>query len=244
MDWTRAFLTALAHGTYLNSSVAEFRDSERHLPFEQEVAYPCGMSRGDLWSVAVTLIVTGIGYFVGGPKAAYGCLIVGFAIALILHFTRGHEANGPQLSLEYSAQHAQQHMTYTGLFVHDCGDKSAFNVTLTCEPVGRVRLRFDDMPIQKIDPDNPRPVRLSMEQLGANGVWCSQGGTIGMQIEMLFDRMDGEYGPPLRIPVTIKYFAYGKKRERTSHWFILRDNEMFSEKRIWCAMAQAAGSAS
>lgn len=52
------------------------------------------MSRGDGWSVAATLIATGIGYFVGGPKAAWGCLIVGLLIALILHFTRPRKELG------------------------------------------------------------------------------------------------------------------------------------------------------
>jgi hypothetical protein len=46
------------------------------------------MSRGDAWSLAITLIATGIGYFVGGPIAAWVCLIAGLVIALILHFTR------------------------------------------------------------------------------------------------------------------------------------------------------------
>jgi hypothetical protein len=46
------------------------------------------MSRADWWSVAATLLATGVGYFVGGEKAAYGCLIAGAIIALVLHFTR------------------------------------------------------------------------------------------------------------------------------------------------------------
>ena len=46
------------------------------------------MSRGDAWSVAVTFLITGVGYFVGGPLAASVCLVVGIAMALILHFTR------------------------------------------------------------------------------------------------------------------------------------------------------------
>lgn len=53
------------------------------------------MSREDWWSVAATLIVSGIGYFVGGEKTAYGCLIVGFIIAIILHLTRSKKEKNP-----------------------------------------------------------------------------------------------------------------------------------------------------
>lgn len=49
------------------------------------------MSRGDGWSVAVTLIVTGAAYFAGGKNAAYACLGIGLFIAAILHFTRPYK---------------------------------------------------------------------------------------------------------------------------------------------------------
>jgi len=45
------------------------------------------MSRGDWWSVSATLVAGGIAYFIGGAKAAIGCIVVGLAIAVILHFT-------------------------------------------------------------------------------------------------------------------------------------------------------------
>jgi len=205
------------------------------------------MSRGDWWTVAVTLVLAGASYFIGGAKIAVAALVVGFGIGLYLHLTRGTQetrASGPQPSLEYSAQQAQQHMTHSGLFVRNCGDKSAFKTTLICDPVGKLRLRFDDMPIQRIEPDSSHPIRVYMEQLGTNGIWCSQGGTLGMQIEMCFERMDDTGDQRQRIPVTIKCFDYEGKKEHTTRWFILRDGEMFADKRIWCEMAQAAGSAS
>lgn len=54
------------------------------------------MSRGDAWSVAVTLAATGIGYFVSGPKTAWGCLILGVLIALFLHFSAAHKDAGAE----------------------------------------------------------------------------------------------------------------------------------------------------
>ena len=46
------------------------------------------MSRGDAWSVAVTLIVTGGVYFVRGKTAAGITLGLGLLIAIVLHMTR------------------------------------------------------------------------------------------------------------------------------------------------------------
>jgi hypothetical protein len=42
------------------------------------------MSRSDGWSIAATLIVAGIAYFIGGQRSAYGCIALGFVIALYL----------------------------------------------------------------------------------------------------------------------------------------------------------------
>lgn len=52
------------------------------------------MSRGDAWSVAVTLIATGGAYFIGGKTAALVCLIVGSVIAVVLHFTKPSRKEG------------------------------------------------------------------------------------------------------------------------------------------------------
>jgi hypothetical protein len=56
------------------------------------------MSSGVWGGVAATLIgtgvVTGIGYFVVGPKAAASCLIVGLIIAIVLRLRR-HKASSP-----------------------------------------------------------------------------------------------------------------------------------------------------
>jgi hypothetical protein len=60
------------------------------------------MSRSDFWSIAATLIVTGVGYFVGGPKTAYGCIGLGVFIILYLIFT--HKKNKLAVSTTASAQ--------------------------------------------------------------------------------------------------------------------------------------------
>jgi hypothetical protein len=51
------------------------------------------MSRSDFWSIAATLIVAGVAYFVGGQKTAYGCIGLGVLIALYLLAT--HKKNEP-----------------------------------------------------------------------------------------------------------------------------------------------------
>ncbi len=45
------------------------------------------MSRSDFWPVAITLIVAGVSYFVGGQKSAYACIAVGAVIVLALLLT-------------------------------------------------------------------------------------------------------------------------------------------------------------
>jgi hypothetical protein len=51
------------------------------------------MSRSDFWPVAVTLIVAGVSYFVGGEKSAYVCIALGVGIVLYLLFT--HKKSEP-----------------------------------------------------------------------------------------------------------------------------------------------------
>jgi hypothetical protein len=51
------------------------------------------MSRSDFWSIAATLIVAGVAYFVGGQKTAYGCIGLGVLIALYLLST--HKRSEP-----------------------------------------------------------------------------------------------------------------------------------------------------
>ena len=50
------------------------------------------MSREDAWSVAVTLVISGIVYFAGSRNAALGCLALGFIIVVILNLTRKNKA--------------------------------------------------------------------------------------------------------------------------------------------------------
>jgi hypothetical protein len=51
------------------------------------------MSRGDAWSVSASLMAAALGYWVGGPTAAWICLIAGLIIAVFLHFTRPKKEN-------------------------------------------------------------------------------------------------------------------------------------------------------
>jgi hypothetical protein len=51
------------------------------------------MSRSDFWSIAATLIVAGVAYFVGGQKTAYGCIALGVLIVLCLLLT--HKKSEP-----------------------------------------------------------------------------------------------------------------------------------------------------
>lgn len=46
------------------------------------------MTRGDWVGAFVTLVATGIGYFVSGPRTAAVCILVGTLGASVLHFTR------------------------------------------------------------------------------------------------------------------------------------------------------------
>jgi hypothetical protein len=49
------------------------------------------VSRADWISTAGTLIATGIGWFIGGAKAAIACLVAGVLIVIILRFKRSQE---------------------------------------------------------------------------------------------------------------------------------------------------------
>ncbi len=51
------------------------------------------MKNTDWISAFVTLIATGIGYFISGPKAAAACIIIGTLGALILHFASKGKAD-------------------------------------------------------------------------------------------------------------------------------------------------------
>src|SRR5260370_27513397 len=46
------------------------------------------MSRSDFWSIAATLIVAGVGYFVSGKATAYGCIGLGVFIMITLLLAR------------------------------------------------------------------------------------------------------------------------------------------------------------
>jgi hypothetical protein len=57
------------------------------------------MSRSDFWSIAATLIVAGIAYFVGGRVSAYGCIALGICIALYLLTTHKKEQSSSPVTL-------------------------------------------------------------------------------------------------------------------------------------------------
>jgi hypothetical protein len=67
------------------------------------------MSRGDFWSIAATLIVAGVGYFVGGKWTAYGCIGLGGLIILYLLFTHQEKEASP--ATQTATQTANPQMT-------------------------------------------------------------------------------------------------------------------------------------
>ena len=69
---------------------------------EEHVRYHFRVMKKTDWIGAfVTLIATGIGYFVSGPKVAAACIVIGVLGALILHFATGEKAdNAGKLALD------------------------------------------------------------------------------------------------------------------------------------------------
>ena len=61
------------------------------------------MSRSDFWSIAATLIVAGVAYFVGGQKTAYGCIVLGVVIILYLLLTH-KKSESPSASITANQQ--------------------------------------------------------------------------------------------------------------------------------------------
>src|SRR5215468_6368997 len=62
------------------------------------------MSRSDFWSIAATLIVTGVAYFVGDQKTAYGCIAFGLFIALYLLLTHKKKNEPSSVSVTANPQ--------------------------------------------------------------------------------------------------------------------------------------------
>jgi hypothetical protein len=62
------------------------------------------MSRSDFWSIAATLIVTGVGYFVGGQKTAAVCIALGVFIVLYLLLTYKKKGDSPSVSVRANPQ--------------------------------------------------------------------------------------------------------------------------------------------
>jgi len=54
------------------------------------------MSRGDWGSVAATLILAGVAYFIGGARAAFAAIVIGLSIGAILHFTKKKESKAAE----------------------------------------------------------------------------------------------------------------------------------------------------
>jgi hypothetical protein len=205
----------------------------------------------------IIAILSAVGHAFVGYFVAVVLLIVA-AIMAVVTTRREREkekaSRGPQPCLEYSSQHAGQHVNYSGLFVRNCGEKAAFKITLGCEPVGKLRLRFEDMPIQRIDPGKSSPVQVHTEQLADNGLWYPIGGTLGMQIESFFERLDSDTGvsgdlvvdteEEQRISITIRFADYEATREHTTRWFIVRKGSVLLPKHIYCEAASGAASTS
>jgi hypothetical protein len=144
----------------------------------------------------------------------------------------------PQLFLDYSADDAKDFLSKSGLSVRNCGKRSAFIATLSCETAGRVRLLFDQMPIQRIDPDKGVMLKIMTEHLGDDGRWHPIGGTQGGQVEGCFEWLNNLNEEEM-IPVTIKYSDY-EGRQYTKTWTIRRDGILFLSKHIWCDQLQSA----
>jgi hypothetical protein len=50
----------------------------------------CAMRKTEWVSAAVTLVATGLGYFISGPKAAAVCIVIGTIAVIVLHLG-GHK---------------------------------------------------------------------------------------------------------------------------------------------------------
>jgi hypothetical protein len=140
----------------------------------------------------------------------------------------------PKLYLEYSPSQAMQFLTFSGLVVRNAGKRPAFKIVLTCDPNLKVRLRFDGIPIQRIDPDKGEPVVASTEYFGENKIWHPIGGTPGGQIESCFEWLN-DRNEEEKIPVMIAYSDYESK-EYMKQCVIRRDGVLFISKRIWCEL--------
>jgi hypothetical protein len=145
----------------------------------------------------------------------------------------------PKLFLEYSEKHSAQFLTHSGLIVRNGGTKVAFSASLSCDPSAKVRLCFEGMPIQKIDPAQGEPIKVRTEYLDTNGVWYPVGGDLGGQIESCFERLNYA-GLEETIPVTINYADY-EGRGYTTLCVIRREGVLFLSKRIWCELVRLSG---
>jgi hypothetical protein len=170
-----------------------------------------------IWIIGI-LVIAVVGVFEGGHRQVVELEVANSSTAL--------KAESPELFLEYSPEDAADFIHRSGLFVRNCGKKQAFRINLRSDPekMRKVRLRFDDMPIQKIDPDKRALVKLSTEHLADNGIWHPIGGSRGGQIEHCFERLS-EAGEGKRIPVTIEYSDYEGK-SYTTPCVILRDDTL------------------
>ncbi len=69
------------------------------------------MSRSDFWSIAATLIVAGVGYFVSAKVTAYTCIGLGAATILVLLLTpKKNEPAGSYSSTQIANPQMNQHL--------------------------------------------------------------------------------------------------------------------------------------
>ena len=179
------------------------------------------------------------------------CVWIAFGVSAFLTWLQEHQSisvereareraeaalkdQSPKLYLEYSPAHAADFLRYSGLLVRNTGRKAAFKTNLSCDPSAKVRLSFEEMPIQKIDPDKGESVQTRTEYLNDNGLWYPVGGTYGQQIESCFERLN-EAGAEEAIAVEIKYTDY-EGHEYMTACVIRRDGNLFLTKRIWCEL--------
>lgn len=144
----------------------------------------------------------------------------------------------PKLYLEYVPTGTANHISHSGLSVGNSGKNDALTVWLKCRSKDRVKLEFEDMPIQRIGANSKAAIQVWINELNQNGVPVRVGGTLGMQIEGCFGRMN-DAGIAEVIPVTITCLDHARNAH-TEEWVIKREGDWLATKKIWCEPLLAA----
>ena len=137
----------------------------------------------------------------------------------------------PKVHLQYS-EPGTDFMSNTGLILHNAGKRTAFAIRLRCNSP-KVRLDFQGMPIQRIDPEDEEPVELLTEYLNEEtGLWYAIGGVRGVQVRGCFEWLHTKDLLEV-IPVAITYKDYDG-REYAINYAINHEDNFLGTGRIWC----------